>query len=59
QESIMLCLLRTKAIQISVAFPSKTSGRVTTSPARDFDVISGKSLPMILLPIFLESKSCL
>jgi len=55
----MLCSLRTKAIQISVTFPSETSGRVTTSPARDFDVISGKSLPMILLPIFLEFKSCL
>jgi len=53
----MLCSLRTKAIQISVAFPPETLGRVTTSPARDFDVISGKSFPMILLPIFSESIS--
>jgi hypothetical protein len=50
----MLCALRTNAIQIKATFPFATSGRVITSPARVFDFISGKCLPIRLFAVFLE-----
>jgi len=51
----MLCALRTKAMHMNVAFPSAFLGRDTTSPARDFDVISGKGCPIIFFLTFTES----
>jgi hypothetical protein len=40
---------------MNVAFPSAFLGRDTTSPARDFDVISGKGCPIIFFRTFTES----
>ena len=54
----MLWALRTKAIQMSVTFPSAVSGRVTTLPARDFDVTFGKGCPIIFFSIFIGSAPC-
>jgi len=54
----MLWALRTKAIQMSATVPSAVSGRVTTLPARDFDVISGKRCPTIVFRIFSRSLFC-
>jgi len=48
----MLCALRTKAMKINATFPFAVSGRVTTLPARDFEVISGKRCPILLFCIF-------
>jgi hypothetical protein len=54
----MLWALRTKAMQMSVTFPSTIFGKVTTLPARDFDVISGKGFPIIFFSIFSGFAPC-
>jgi|GEM_PF-2031484 len=54
----MFRALRIKAIQMNATFPSTVSERVTTLPARDFDVISGKGCPIIFFSIFSGSVSC-
>jgi hypothetical protein len=43
---------------MSVTFPSAVSGRVTSLPARDFDVTSGKGCPIIFCSIFTGSEPC-
>jgi len=48
----MLCALRIKAIQTSVTFPFTSSGRCTTLPASDLDVISGNGCPIISFAAF-------
>jgi hypothetical protein len=53
----MPCALRIKAIQTSATCPFTASGRATTLPVSDFDVISGKGCPIIFFSAFELSCS--